>query len=90
MAFNGKQGFGNMDPEKQRELARRGGKAAHAKGTAHEWNSEEARRAGRIGGIVSRGGRGRVLDQQQEEAIVDPQAERPDAEGNRMAERGRQ
>jgi len=44
-----------MDPEKQREIARKGGKAAHAKGTAHEFSSEEARLAGKKGGAsVSR------------------------------------
>ena len=39
-----------MDPDKQRKIASKGGKAAHAKGTAHEFTSEEARRAGRKGG----------------------------------------
>ena len=49
------RGFGAMDPEKQREIARKGGRTAHAKGTAHEWTSDEARIAGRKGGeIVSR------------------------------------
>ncbi|MCA1561201.1 MAG: KGG domain-containing protein [Acidobacteria bacterium] len=42
-----------MDPNKQREIASKGGKAAHQKGTAHEWTSEEARDAGRKGGIAS-------------------------------------
>jgi hypothetical protein len=49
-----------MSPEKQREIASKGGRAAHAKGTAHEWTPEEARTAGRRGGQVSRGGRGRL------------------------------
>jgi hypothetical protein len=49
-----------MTPEKQREIASKGGRAAHAKGTAHEWTSEEARNAGRKGGQISRGGRGRL------------------------------
>jgi hypothetical protein len=40
------RGFASMDPEKQREIASEGGKAAHASGNAHEFNSEEARRAG--------------------------------------------
>lgn len=44
------RGFASMDPEKQREIASKGGKAAHAKGTAHEFSSEEAREAGRKGG----------------------------------------
>ncbi len=50
-----------MSPEKQREIASKGGRAAHQKGTAHEWTSEEARQAGRKGGQVSRGGRGRLI-----------------------------
>jgi uncharacterized protein len=39
-----------MDPAKQRAIASKGGKAAHADGRAHVWTSEEAREAGRIGG----------------------------------------
>jgi hypothetical protein len=42
-----------MDRAKQREIASKGGKAAHQKGTAHEWTSEEAREAGRKGGMAS-------------------------------------
>jgi hypothetical protein len=42
-----------MDPEKQRRIASKGGKAAHAKGRAHEWTVEEAREAGRKGGSAS-------------------------------------
>ena len=42
-----------MDRGKQREIASKGGKAAHQKGTAHEWTSEEAREAGRKGGMAS-------------------------------------
>ena len=49
-----------MSPEKQREIASKGGRAAHEKGTAHEWTADEARTAGRKGGQVSRGGRGRL------------------------------
>ncbi len=41
-----------MDPEKQREIASMGGKAAHEKGTAHEFTSDEAREAGRKGGTA--------------------------------------
>jgi general stress protein YciG len=59
-----KRGFACMDPEKQREIASKGGKAAHEKGTAHKWNSIEAREAGRKGGQVSRGG-GRKSTRQQ-------------------------
>ena len=50
-----------MSPEKQREIASKGGRAAHEKGTAHEWTADEARNAGRKGGQVSRGGRGRLI-----------------------------
>jgi general stress protein YciG len=42
-----------MDRSKQREIASKGGKAAHQKGTAHEWTSDEAREAGRKGGLAS-------------------------------------
>ncbi len=44
------RGFAAMDQEKQRAIASKGGKAAHAKGTAHEFTPEEARAAGRKGG----------------------------------------
>jgi general stress protein YciG len=47
------RGFASMNREKQREIASKGGKAAHAKGTAHEWSPTEAREAGRKGGIAS-------------------------------------
>ena len=59
-----RRGFASMTPEKQREIASKGGRAAHQKGTAHEWTSEEARSAGRKGGQISRGGRGRLVDDQ--------------------------
>ena len=42
-----------MDRSKQRDIASKGGKAAHEKGTAHEWTKEEAREAGRKGGMAS-------------------------------------
>lgn len=48
------RGFAAMDPAKQREIASKGGRAAHQKGTAHEFTSEEARVAGRKGGEASR------------------------------------
>ena len=47
------RGFASMDRSKQRDIASKGGKAAHQKGTAHEWTSEEAREAGRKGGMAS-------------------------------------
>jgi uncharacterized protein len=48
------RGFASMSPEKKREIASKGGKAAHALGTAHKWTSEEAQAAGRKGGSISR------------------------------------
>jgi general stress protein YciG len=44
------RGFASMDPERQRQIASQGGKAAHQKGTAHEFTPEEARQAGSKGG----------------------------------------
>jgi general stress protein YciG len=49
------RGFARMDPQKQREIASKGGQAAHASGNAHQFTSEEARAAGRKGGQASRG-----------------------------------
>ena len=49
-----------MSSDKQRDIASKGGRAAHQKGTAHEWSSDEAREAGRRGGMASRGGRGKL------------------------------
>lgn len=51
------RGFASMDPQKQREIASKGGKAAHLAGTAHEFTPEEAREAGRKGGQASGGAR---------------------------------
>lgn len=55
---NGKsrRGFAAMDEDRQREIASKGGKAAHESGRAHEFDSEEAREAGRKGGKASGGG----------------------------------
>lgn len=47
------RGFASMDKKRQREIASMGGVKAHAMGTAHEWTSEEAREAGRKGGMAS-------------------------------------
>lgn len=44
------RGFASMDRDKQRAIASKGGRAAHRKGTAHQWTSEEARAAGQKGG----------------------------------------
>src|SRR5437588_11585663 len=50
MTAKSTRGFAAMDPEKQRAIASKGGKAAHAKGTAHRFTPEEASEAGRKGG----------------------------------------
>lgn len=47
------RGFASMTKKKQQEIASKGGKAAHAKGTAHEWTLQEAREAGRKGGLAA-------------------------------------
>ena len=65
------RGFASMDRSKQREIASKGGKAAHQKGTAHEWTSEEAREAGRKGGMASH----RRKQEQQQQT---PEQRRPD------------
>src|SRR3954465_10205059 len=80
-----RRGFASMSPEKQREIASKGGRAAHQKGTAHEWTSDEARNAGRKGGQISRGGRGRLV----EPPITDSASTRAEAVGGeRRAARG--
>lgn len=50
MGGKSSRGFASMDPDKQRKIASNGGKAAHAKGRAHEFTEEEARAAGTKGG----------------------------------------
>lgn len=47
-----KQGFALMDPARVREIASMGGKKAHTDGRAHQWTSEEARRAGQLSVIA--------------------------------------
>jgi general stress protein YciG len=50
---NGKaRGFAAMEPERRRDISRKGGVAAHRKGTAHQWNPVTAREAGRKGGLA--------------------------------------
>jgi general stress protein YciG len=68
------RGFASMDRAKQREIASKGGKAAHQKGTAHEWTSEEARDAGRKGGIASH--------QRRREQMGGSSSEADDAQGS--------
>ena len=68
------RGFASMDPAKQREIASKGGKAAHQAGTAHEFTPEEAREAGRKGGQASGGARAaRALAIQKQKAVEQQQ-----------------
>lgn len=73
------RGFASMDEDKQKEIARKGGKAAHKAGTAHEFTSEEAAEAGRKGGLAS--GRRRAELQRERE-----QQRQAEAEGNHEQE----
>jgi uncharacterized protein len=52
---NKARGFAALDPERRRDISRKGGIAAHRKGTAHQWDQTAAREAGRKGGLASRG-----------------------------------
>jgi len=72
------RGFASMDRNKQREIASKGGKAAHQKGTAHEWTSEEAREAGRKGGMASH------RRKQQQQQPTDQSTMSSAAEGEQM------
>lgn len=77
------RGFAGMDKERQRQISSQGGKAAHQKGTAHEFDSEEAREAGRKGGMVS-GGRRRA----REAAANETPREREEREEETMGSAG--
>lgn len=57
MTQKSRRGFAAMDPERQKQIASEGGRAAHRQGVAHEWSTEEARQAGRKGGQNSKGSR---------------------------------
>ncbi len=57
-----RRGFAVMDPKLVAEISRKGGKAAHSAGTAHEFTSDEARAAGRKGGLASHAKRRRAAD----------------------------
>jgi uncharacterized protein len=71
------RGFASMDRTKQREIASKGGRAAHAKGTAHEFDSGEAREAGRKGGVAVSRSTWRRLDGAAEKRAVTRAAARP-------------
>lgn len=69
------RGFASMDPERQRQIASQGGKAAHEKGTAHEFTSEEAREAGRKGGQASGIARAQMKNKQANSGTSDQSSE---------------
>jgi general stress protein YciG len=82
------RGFASMDRAKQRDIASKGGKAAHQKGTAHEWTSEEARDAGRKGGIASHQRRREQMSNTDSDNSPAPQQEEARASGSSESMRG--
>lgn len=85
MAGKSRRGFASMDPARQREIASKGGRAAHAKGTAHEWSAEEARVAGKKGGEVVSRDRAHMaaIGREGGEARGRKRQQRPDTVGDR-------
>ena len=83
-----RRGFAVMDPAKQKEIASKGGRAAHLKGTAHRWSEEEAKEAGRKGGAASHrnghrtteGSRASEELSPEDPHTEEPQTAEPDAE----------
>jgi uncharacterized protein len=102
MADTSRRGFASMDPEKKRMIASKGGKAAHEKGTAHEFTPDEARAAGRKGGervsqnrdhmasIGRRGGEAVSRDREHMSAIGRKGGEAVSRDRNHMANIGRE
>ena len=64
-----RRGFAAMSPQKQREIASKGGRVAHEKGAAHEWNVDEARLAGRKGGTARHSRRKEMIVPRLEENV---------------------
>ena len=64
------RGFASMDREKQREIASKGGKAAHEKGTANEFNSQTGAAAGREGGKARSKNNNNLSDMSNEEGVM--------------------
>ena len=95
------RGFASMDEDKQREIASKGGKAAHERGTAHEFDSEEARTAGRKGGesvsrdrehmsdIGRKGGENSHGGTHEQHARAGSQSHKNDESGSRSESRSR-
>lgn len=76
-----RRGFAVMDRDKQREIASKGGRAAHEKGTAHRWSEEEAKEAGRKGGAASHRNAHRTGPRQAKDSMTaEPVVEEPSTE----------
>src|SRR4030095_350991 len=75
------RGCASMDPERQRQIAREGGKAAHVKGTAHEFTSEEARNGGRKGGETGSKDRGHRAEIERKGGRSSSNNRKPNGEG---------
>lgn len=98
----GGRGFASMDEEKQREIASKGGHAAHEQGTAHEFDSEEARKAGQKGGeavsqdtqhmseIGQKGGEARAAQMHQQSSGSSSAASKKEEEEDQSADQGQQ
>lgn len=71
-----RRGFAAMDRDRVKEIASKGGRAAHAAGTAHQFSSDEARTAGRKGGMAPHVRRGGVRRRPNEPAATTTEAER--------------
>ena len=78
-----RRGFAAMDPEERREISRRGGTASHESGRGHEFNSQEARAAGRLGG-EARWGRGRSRSRAGASSRIEPDEERGERSERRI------
>jgi len=76
-----RRGFASMDREKQRQIASKGGRAAHAKGTAHEFTHQEAVEAGRKGGRAAQARSHAERTQPNEPAVSGPQQQGPGSGG---------
>lgn len=63
-----RRGFAAMSPERQREIASQGGRAAHQQGVAHKWSADEAKEAGKKGGQVS--GKRRTSERDGDRGII--------------------
>jgi uncharacterized protein len=75
-----RRGFAVMDRDKQREIASKGGRAAHEKGTAHRWSEEEAKEAGRKGGAASHRNAHRTGRHSKNALTTEPPVEEPSTE----------